>query len=261
MQQIFAIATTTVGEAIRRKVLLVILLIAMLLLSIIPALGVLSTRSEMTTMISTIYFVIRATSALIAIVLTIYMIPNEIERRTIYTILCKPVQRWQFLVGKYLGSVMALALMMGIMTILALIVFYVFRKPDIAKVIEVAKQPMLYLIEMSLLSAIAIFFSTFVAPLVNFFISIGLWLMGTVLNPLYESFATNPTTPPMMKSLARFITGVFPNFSNYDVKNSIMHTSVIQNEFSFYIGTVGYGIMYISILLIAGVLIFDRREV
>ena len=48
------------------------------------------------------------------------MIPNEIERRTIYTILSKPVQRWQFLLGKYLGAVLALGLMMALMTVVIL---------------------------------------------------------------------------------------------------------------------------------------------
>lgn len=262
MTAIWAIATSTVGEAIRRKVLLVILLIAMLLLSIIPALSVLSARSEMSAMISTIFFVIRFTSALIAIILTVYMIPNEIERRTIYTILCKPVQRWQFLLGKYVGAVLALALMMGIMTALSLIMFYFLKHPDAAQLGQVAKQPVLYLVEMALLAAIAIFFSTFVAPLVNFFISTGLWLVGTVLNPLYDSFANNPQTAPIMKYVAKFVTSILPNFANYDVKNPILHPGVvIQNEASYYLTTVGYGLMYIAILLILGIFVFDRREV
>lgn len=262
MTAIWAIASSTVGEAIRRKVLLVILLIALLLLSIIPALSVLSARSELSAMISTIFFVIRFTSALIAIILTIYMIPNEIERRTIYTILCKPVQRWQFLLGKYLGAVLALALMMGIMTALSLVMFWGIKHPEASELAKVAKQPVLYLVEMALLTAIAIFFSTFVAPLVNFFISTGLWLVGTVLNPLYDSFANNPGTGPIMKWLAKIITSILPNFANYDVKNPILHPGVvIQNETSYYLSTIGYGFMYIAILLILGIFVFDRREV
>jgi ABC-type transport system involved in multi-copper enzyme maturation permease subunit len=69
------------------------------------------------------------------------MIPNEIERRTIYTILSKPVQRWQFLVGKYLGAVFALALMMGMMSAVMLAVFYFQQQPDMARMAELAKGP------------------------------------------------------------------------------------------------------------------------
>src|SRR2546421_11340413 len=151
MQPIWAIASSTVGEAVRRKVLLIILLIALLLISIIPALSVLSVRTETSATISTIFFVIRFTSALIAIILTIYMIPNEIERRTIYTILSKPVQRWQFLLGKYFGAVAALFLMIFLMSIVMITLFVIFQHPDTAKIAEVAKQPLFYFIEMCLL--------------------------------------------------------------------------------------------------------------
>jgi ABC-type transport system involved in multi-copper enzyme maturation permease subunit len=111
MRAIVSIATTTVGEAIRRRVLLIILLIGVLFLAVAPGLGVLSARSETTVLRGMMLGIIQLTSAVIAIVLTVYMLPNEIERRTIYTILSKPVMRWQFLVGKYLGAVLALGLM------------------------------------------------------------------------------------------------------------------------------------------------------
>jgi ABC-type transport system involved in multi-copper enzyme maturation permease subunit len=258
---VFAIATTTVGEAIRRRVLLVILMIGVLLLSIVPSLSVLSARSETSTMISTMFFVLRFTSALIAIILTVYMIPNEIERRTIYTILSKPVQRWQFLVGKFFGAVLALAMMIGLMSVVMIALFYVFRHPGMDKLFELGRQSLLYFVEMSLLASVAIFFSTFTTPLVNFFISIGLWLVGTVLNPLYDTISANNQNPVMQK-VAQFVTTLLPNFANYDTKNPIINPgTVIRNETVYYLQITGYGILYMTILLIAGILIFDRREV
>jgi ABC-type transport system involved in multi-copper enzyme maturation permease subunit len=262
MGAILSIATTTVGEAIRRRVLLIILMIGVLLLSIIPSLGVLSARSETSTMIGTMFAVLRGTSALIAIILTVYMIPNEIERRTIYTILSKPVQRWQFLIGKFMGAVFALGLMILMMSLVMIILFYIFQKPEPGKLLELARQSVLYFIEMCLLAAVAIFFSTFVTPLVNFFLSIGMWLVGTVLNPLYDSIQTNQGASPIMQGVAKFVTSILPNFANYDVKNPIINPGQqIQNETAYYLGTAGYGLMYITILIIAGILIFDRREV
>ncbi len=262
MNVIFNIATTTVGEAIRRRVLLVILLIGVLLLSIIPALGILAARSETSVTIGTMYAVMRGTSALIAIVLTIYMLPNEIERRTIYTILSKPVQRWQFLVGKYLGAVMALFLMIILMAAFMLILFYVFQHPGKDKMLEVASQPLMYWMEMSLLAAVGMFFSTFIAPLVNFFLTIGIWLVGTVLNPLYDTLSKNTNTSAPMKAIATFITNILPNFANYDTKNPIINPGqAIQNANTYRMGTVGYTAMYVGILLLLSIVVFDRREV
>ncbi len=262
MNAIMAIATTTVGEAIRRRVLLIILLIGVLLLSIIPSLSVLSARAEQSTMISTMYAVLRGTSALIAIILTIYMIPNEIERRTIYTILSKPVMRWQFLVGKFMGAVLALLLMIVLMSTVMVVLFYIFQKPDAARLREVAMQPIFYFLEMSLLAAVAIFFSTFTTPLVNFFLSIGIWGVGTVLNPLYASIETNSGANPIMRGVAKVITNILPNFANYDVKNPIINPGqVIENPQMYMLYVIGYAVFYIVVLLIAGMLIFDRREV
>ncbi len=262
MRVIFSIATTTVGEAIRRRVLLIILLVGLLILSIIPGLSVLSARSETSTMISTMYGVLQMTSALIAVILTIYMIPNEIERRTIYTILSKPVQRWQFLVGKFFGAVFALALMMGMMTVIMLLLFYFRQQPDIPRLIEIGKGPVLYFVQMCLLAAVAICLSTFVSPLVNFFLSVGIFGVGTVLNPLYDSFAKNESLPMAVQWVAKFATTLLPNFANYNVKNPIINPGQeIQNETFYYLTVTGYGVMYMAGLLIVGILIFDRREV
>jgi ABC-type transport system involved in multi-copper enzyme maturation permease subunit len=256
-----AIASTTVGEAVRRRVLLIILMIGVLLLSIIPSLGVLSARSETSTMISTMYAVLRFTSALIAIVLTIYMIPNEIDRRTIYTILSKPVQRWQFLLGKYLGAVAAIVLMISLMSLVMIVLFTVFQH-DTSRLSSLITQPIFYCVEMSLLAAVALFFSTFTTPLVNFFLSIGFWGVGTVLNPLYGSIASNSNSAPIMQTMAKWIIGVLPNFANFDVKNPIINPgSQLENPGFYFVYVLGYGLFYIAILLIAGMLIFDQREV
>jgi len=259
---IYSIAATSVGEAIRRRVLLIILLAGLLLLSILPGFSVLSARGEAATLVSTMYFVLQGTSVLIAVVLTVYMIPNEIERRTIYTILSKPVQRWQFLLGKYFGAVFSLALMMGMMTVVMLVLYYVSQNPGLSRIAEIAKAPVLYFIQMCLLAAVTIFFSTFVAPLVNFFLSLGLYVVGTTLNPLYESFAQNPDTTGFVKLVAQMVTSLLPNFGNYNVANPIIHPEVLlQSELTYYMHATLYGLIYISGLLIAGMLIFDRKEV
>jgi len=261
MRPIIAIASTTVGEAIRRRVLLVILLLAIVLLVVAPGLGILSARSETTVLKGMMLGIIQLFSAVIAIVLTVYMIPNEIERRTIYTILSKPVQRWQFLVGKYLGAVAALALMMALMCVVLVVVF-IIEHQDLAAVADVLKAPMMYFVQMSLLAAVAIFFSTFVAPLVNFFLTGGLFLLGSLFNPFFQTLQDNASTNPVAKNAAMIVNTILPNFSNYNIQNPIINpNSQIQNEKTYYISITFYGLCYITILLVAGIWVFDRREV
>ncbi|MGV3616356.1 MAG: ABC transporter permease [Fimbriimonas sp.] len=263
MKPIISIAKTTIGEAIRRRVLLIILLIGVVLLVVAPGLGVLSARSETTVLRGMMLGIVQLTSAVIAIVLTVYMIPNEIERRTIYTILSKPVQRWQFLVGKYLGAVGALGLMMALMSAVITFVFFLQQSTkDVNALSDLLKAPAMYFVQMSLLAAVAIFFSTFVTPLVNFFLSGGLYLMGTLFNPFFQTLNENPSTPAIAKYFAAFVNTVLPNFANYNVQNPIINpTSTIQNEQTYYASITVYGVFYIAILLVAGILVFDRREV
>lgn len=263
MRPILAIASTTVGEAIRRKVLLIILLIGVLFIVVAPGLGILSARSETTVLKSFMLGVIQGVSAIIAVILTVYMIPNEIERRTIYTILSKPVQRWQFLVGKYLGAVASLMLMMAMMSaVMALMFFLQQQSKNVGEVAELMKGPMMYFVQMCLLAAVAIFFSTFVAPLVNFFLTVGVFLVGVFFNPLFQSLQDNQNTAPTVKFAAKLVNTLLPNFADYNIQNPLINTSsVIQNEGMYYLKITVYGIVYISILLIMGILIFDRREV
>jgi ABC-type transport system involved in multi-copper enzyme maturation permease subunit len=264
MKAIYAIASTTVGEAIRRKVLLVILLIGVLIVAIAPGLSVLSARQELTVLKSLTLGIIQMTSATIAIVLTVYLIPNEIERRTIYTILSKPVQRWQFLVGKYMGAVAALGLMMGLMTVTLLVVFFIMQRDQatMTTMLELAKVPMMYFIQMSLLAAVAVFFSTFVSPIVNFFMAGGTFVVGMMFSSVLETIKTNSELPQALKALATLIHSIIPNFQMFNVQNPVINsTSQIKGETLQYVNLGLYAVFYIAVLLIGGILIFDRKEV
>lgn len=262
MIPIFSIASTTINEAIRRRVLLIILLIGVLFLAIAPSLGILSARSETTVLKSMMLGVIQLTSAVIAIVLTVYMLPNEIERRTIYTILSKPVQRWQFLVGKYFGAVGALAIMMCLMSVVMIVFFWLDQHPPVTDIANLLKAPLMYFVQMSLLAAVAITLSTFVSPIVNFFLTGGLFLMGSLFNPFFETIQSNANTPVVAKTLAKIIDLALPNFANYNVQNPIINPQQrIGNETSYFLTVSIYGVVYILGLLVVGILIFDRREV
>lgn len=263
MKPILAIASATVGEAIRRKVLLVILFVGVLFVGFAPGLSVLSARQERTVLIGMTLGIIQLTSAVIAIVLTVYLIPNEIERRTIYTILCKPVERWQFLLGKYLGAVAALGLMMGMMTIVLIVVFAVQQgeyAPD--RLAILARAPAMYFVQMSLLAAVAVCFSTFVSPLVNFFLSGGLYLVGSLFSTFFETLQNNPSTPVFAKGFATAVNTILPNFSLFNIQNPIINPGQqLTSEGAYYLTAAGYGVVYIAAMLILGMLIFQKREV
>jgi ABC-type transport system involved in multi-copper enzyme maturation permease subunit len=312
---ILSIARTTIGEAVRRRILLVILLIGILFLVIAPSLNMLTPRQETTVLKGLTLGVIQITSAVIALVLTVYMLPNEVERRTIYTILSKPVQRWQFLVGKYLGAVGALGLMIAMMTLTLLFVYAVMQsneKPALPTALFVVtlialvaltnrlkdkamgqvviavlaaglmatlywigiatgqletfgdfgKTAAMFFVQMCLLAAVGVFFSTFASPVVNFFLSGGVYMIGSLFNTLFDAVAENADMSPFAKGAVQIVQSVIPNFQNFSVQNTTVNPNqVIRGEFYHYMNLTGYGVLYISILLILGIIIFDRKEV
>ncbi|MCE9560066.1 MAG: ABC transporter permease [Armatimonadetes bacterium] len=263
MRVIFSIAATTIGEAIRRRVLLVILLVGTLLLAIAPGLQVLSARQERTVLKSFMFGTMQLTSAAIAIILTVYLIPNEIDRRTIYTILCKPVRRWQFLVGKYVGAIGALGMMMALMTFISVILFYVMqRDAPVSELAGIGQVAVMYYVQMCILAAVSITLSTFVAPLVNFFLSGGLYLVGTLFTSVFETFEQNSKTPGLVKTIAHLVGSLLPNFSRFNIQNSAINSvQTIGSETRYYVESGVYGVMYIIATIIVGMLIFEKREV
>lgn len=263
MNAVFSIAKTTIGEAIRRRVLLVILLIGVLFLVIAPGLSVLSARQNYTVLTSFTLGVIQLTSAVIAIVLTVYLIPNEVERRTIYTILSKPVYRWHFLLGKYLGAVGALGMMMLLMSTVLVLVFKIMqREASMEDVTRLATAPFFFFVQMSLLAAVAMFFSTFVSPIVNFFLSGGVYLVGTLFSPVFQDLSENKSLAAPVKGAATLVHTVVPNFAQYNIQGGIINQGPeLRSVELYYAQIVLYAVFYIAVFLIAGMMIFDRKEV
>ncbi|MFN4034370.1 MAG: ABC transporter permease, partial [Fimbriimonadales bacterium] len=165
-----AIAGATFGEAVRKRVLMVILLAALVIILISPAFEPFAGRGQRTLVMSFGFGIIQLAGTFIAIILCTALIPTEIERRTIYTILSKPVQRWQFVLGKLMGAIGTLAfiyVMMGLVFLLVTRLSLGAFEPQVIKGI------IMFFFQSSLLAAVTLFFSTFVSPLVNYFLSAG----------------------------------------------------------------------------------------
>ncbi|MCH8273167.1 MAG: ABC transporter permease [Armatimonadetes bacterium] len=263
MGQIFAIAQTTLGEAIRRRVLLIILLIGLAFLIISPSLNQLTPRGQTEVLVKMTLGILKITSAILAVTLTVYLIPNEVERRTIYTILSKPVQRYQFLVGKFLGSVGALAVMIGLMTLVLLVTFSLQqRDASMDDVARIVKSAVMYVFQMSLLAGIAMLFSTIVTPIVNFFMTGMVFVFGTLMNPIFESLGAS-SGGGLAGLGSRVAHYALPNFTNVDITGGATQAeqAVGGSEAVYMMNGIIYAIIYTSIMLVLAVLIFDRREI
>ena len=251
-----AIAKQTLEDMLRRKILLILLIVAVGMIALGPSVGFLSPRESSVVLKSLGLAVILIAGLLITILAGIQVIPTEIERRTIYTVLSKPVQRFEFVLGKFLGGLATVFVMIAAMGIVFLGVIY-WQQHNLPR--EMVTGVAMTFFQMMLLGAMAIFFSTFATPVVNFFLTFAIFMVGN-MSSVTESLTSNKN--PATKVLATILHYILPNFGNFNIQNKLIHPEqTLSNPTVFIFQNIVYAIIYSAILLLLAILVFDRREV
>lgn len=287
----WVIARNTFGDALRKRVLLIFLLLAFVMLGLALLLNYFTQREQGTIFKSTGLTIILIFGALIAITTAVFLIPNEIERRTIYSILSKPVQRWEFFLGKFLGGALTVGFMVALMSVaLMLVLFVLAAKPPQsstdsivqttqqainvgewmhragAEILLVLRGTVVIYFELVIITAIATTLSLFLTPTVNFSVTAFIWIVGsmqTILTALAHGNEKGEQGFMLIPWLARGVYYLVPHFEDFNIMGSIVHPEVpIKLNQWAYAGEVGvYGILYALMILMLGVLTFDKKEV
>src|SRR5918996_4301460 len=188
MSAVFAIAVNVFRESVRDKVLYNLVIFAILLMGVSYLLGQLTAGQDVK-IIKDLGLAATSTFGLfIAVFIGIGLVSKEVERRSIYSLLAKPIHRYQLVLGKYCGLVLTLAVNVSVMAaalyfVLAYMAWGV--APDIARAWDapatdpaLLKAVALILVELMLVTAIALFFSTFSSPFLSAGLTLGLWVIG-----------------------------------------------------------------------------------
>jgi ABC-type transport system involved in multi-copper enzyme maturation permease subunit len=196
---------------------------------------------------------------LIAVFIGIGLVWKEVERRSIYALLSKPVRRHEFVLGKYAGLALTLFVNVAIMTLAFYAVlgymstqFPAARATDPAMLLAIA----FIFVELLLVTAIALFFSTFSGPFLSAALTFGLWVIGH-FNADLRNFE-NVVESRAAAYLARGLYYLLPNFAAFDVKAQAVQAVPIP--WMYMVVTAAYGAVYIALLLTAAVVVFSRRD-
>src|SRR6476660_7573850 len=122
--RIFVITTNTLTELTRQKVFYVLLIFALVLIGSSVFMARFSFQQEFQILKDISLGAMSIFSSLLAIIATARLIPQDIEDRTVYTILAKPVPRFEYLLGKLFGVLVLLAISIAVMTVLFVMVFH-----------------------------------------------------------------------------------------------------------------------------------------
>ncbi len=253
--RIVHIAANTFREAVRDRVLYNLIAFALLLSGAAIFVGQISIDIEKLVVINLGLTTISLFGVVIAIFIGIGLVSKEIERRTLYTVLSRPVRRWEFIVGKFLGLAGTLVVntfFMAIGVFAALLyVSHRFHKPDAWILVALYFIVLQFLIICSL----ALLFSSFSSPLLSAVFAFSLFVIGSFAEDL-RGFAN--MAHGLSRWLATAAAYLVPNFSALNVISSVAHEQPVVGHLIFY--NTAYAFTYAAMALCGAVLIFERRN-
>jgi ABC-type transport system involved in multi-copper enzyme maturation permease subunit len=260
------IAANAYRESVRDRALYTVLGFAVLLIGATYLLGELTAGQDVKIIKDLGLAAIATFGLFIALFMGIGLVSRDVERRSVYGVLSKPVHRHEFIVGKFAGLAVTLLIDVLVMTV----VFYAVLAYVGAQFTESvragweapAADPAmlcaigLIFVELLLVTAIALFFSTFAGPFVSAALTFGLWVIGHFSDELLRFGGV--VDSQLAAAVARAAYYVLPDFSAFDVKAEVVHAVPVPGP---YIATTAlYGATYITLLLIAGSVVFGRRD-
>jgi ABC-type transport system involved in multi-copper enzyme maturation permease subunit len=262
LRRVLAIAGNTFRENIRDRILYNLILFALIMIFSSLALGKLTLGNEDKVITDLGLSSISIFGMLIAIFIGIGLVYKELEKRTVYALLAKPVHRYEWILGKYAGLLFTLFVNVAIMTLgLSLAMLYT---GGIGAGAYARLLPAVYLIFLSLalITALALLFSTFSTPALSALFAFFLWVIGHFSKDLL-SFSELANARPV-RWLCRVLYYALPNLSDLKILDS---RSILQNAGYFQpidpiailLATI-YCIIYCAVLISLATIIFMRRD-
>lgn len=270
MRAIYRVASATFREAWRRRFLNGILIFAILIIGSSWVFAYLQPGAELQMLLDIGLGSIRFFGMLIAIFLGTRLVPDEIERRTIHTIIAKPVSRVQFLFGKFFGGLATVTFNVILMGIAFYIVFvlkapgYIAEKPEQAMLVQsmygsVAKAILLSFFELYLVLGIAVVASTLFSWVLSVIFTFFVYFTGQMADFFRQLSDPEAGASKLAQVLLGGIYRILPHFEIFDIREAILQGTLVPwTEMAKYIGE---GCLYLLIVLLIGYLVFNEREV
>jgi len=254
MKKAWVIALNTFQESLRKKTFYILLVVALIVIGASRFFSFLAAEDELKMIKDVSFSTIEFFGALIAIFTALAAVSGEIEKRTIYPLLSKPITRSNFIIGKLIGQSLIILLNVILMSIFFIVLLLIKKSPPD---IETFKTVFLIFIELVLIGSITLAVATFATDAFNLIFSFFLYIVGHLIS--YGKSLLERVENVVLKGLGEMLYTVIPNYENFNIKDKVV---VGVNVTWQYVGqTVLYGIIYIAIAVLIGVYFFNKREV
>jgi ABC-type transport system involved in multi-copper enzyme maturation permease subunit len=250
-----AITLNTFREAVRDRVLYNLIIFALILVASAPLFSQISIGIERLILVNVGLSSISLFGVIIAIFIGIGLVAKEIEKKTLYTILSRPVRRWEFIVGKYFGLLLTLVVNAALMTLglyLALLATaHKLAGSDARLLVAIY----FIILQFFMVTAITLLFSSFSTPIFSAIFSFSLFAIGTFADDLRNFAAISSGATKWLATAAGYVV---PNFSSLNVISQAVHDQNIAGRLIAF--NTLYALLYSAAVTAAAVLVFQRRN-
>jgi ABC-type transport system involved in multi-copper enzyme maturation permease subunit len=250
---VVAIALNAFREAVRDRILYAILVFALLMLAGSTVLVTLSVGGEEKIIKDLGLACISIFGTLIAIFLGIGLVSKEIDKRTIHTVISKPIRRHHFILGKYLGLTLTLLVNVVLMALGLLGLAYVWEGLVSPRLLLAV---LFIFFQLMLVTALALLFSTFSTPTLSAIFTLCLFIAGHLSADL-RVFAVRVGSG-FIKGLAEALYFLLPNLSRLTLTDQVVHGLPIDPATTALSSF--YALLYTSAVILGAVVIFQRRD-
>ncbi len=256
MTRIMTIARHTFKESVRERVLYNLVVFALLMIAAAILVGSISVGIEHLIIVNLGLSSISVFGLLMAVFIGIGLVWKEIDRRTIYSILAKPVHRHEFIVGKFLGLMLTLVTNTGIMT-LGFYLALAYEQRTLHRGDWVPLQAVyLILLQLAIVVGLALLFSCISTPILSAVFTFCLYVIGNFLSDI-RWFGQETGSWIVVKLTTTFYY-LLPNFADFNVISEVAHGQAVPGY--LLISNSLYALLYVTCLLSAAIMIFEERE-
>jgi len=252
MKVVWAIASLTFKEAIRNKILYLLLCFSIVLTAFSWIIGQLTIGDELKIINDVSLGSIHFFGVLITILIGIGLVFREMEKRTVYLVLSKPVDRYQFLLGKYVGLAVTL---FCILAVLGTVFYGILLLKHAASSRFLIVFYTTYL-EWLLIAAVALLFSSFSTPLLSTMLTLAIFFAGHLTQSLLllERRITSEAANLVLSALYY----VLPNLEVFNVRAKVVNELPIAAH--YLMETTAYWSFYCGVLILSAIVIFQKKD-
>lgn len=263
--RIMAVAANTRKEAFRNKAFIVLVILGVVLNATGWALAKLAVSSTATRVVQNFgYFAVSSVAVVTAILMGVILLYKELDQKTIFTLVPKPVYRWEIVVGKFVGLVQLIAGLVAFLGLCWLASLWWHDALEVAGVsilAEISKACVLILLEATLITALALLFSSWTRPFLSGMFTFGYFLMGRWVFLLEEHLASQKGAlgePGPIRNLVRSVTYVVPDLQIFNTSTEL--SLGIPVHLGYIGAAAGYALAFSIVFLVIGAILLSRRD-